>query len=103
MGWSRFLSWQELGGKGFRQPPVNHPHHLVWPVGPRIGNQYSVLMLRPHFSPRCSFKEFGSADPEDESMETQIVDLYSFCQTVGLLHDTAPTPPSKSSGVGSSG
>jgi len=36
-------------------------------------------------------------------METQIAKVYLFCQPAGLLHDTTPNPPSKSSRVGSSG
>jgi len=36
----------------------------------------------------------------DESIEIQIANIYSFCQPAGLLHDTTPIPPSKSSRVG---
>ena len=39
--------------------------------------------------------ESGSADPVDESIDAEC-QIYSFCQPVRLLHDTIPTPPSKS-------
>jgi len=45
-----------------------------------------------------------SANPVDESSETQKGNFDSFCQTAGLLHhDTALTSPSKSGGVVSLG
>ena len=39
----------------------------------------------------------------EESIETRITDFYSFCQPAEVLHDTIPTPPSKSSRVESGG
>jgi len=50
-----------------------------------------------------SFKESESVGPVDESIEMQIVDIYLFCQPTELLHDTIPTPPSKSGRVESGG
>jgi len=65
-----------------------------------ISTLASVLMMWPSFSrAQRSFRQSGSADPADKSIEMEIVDLYSFCQPAGLLHDTTPTPPSKSSRV----
>jgi len=50
-----------------------------------------------------SFKESETVGPVDETIEMQITDIYSFCQPAELLHDTIPTPPSKSGRVESSG
>jgi len=62
-------------------------------IGPHANAVAVVFLKVPH----------GSADPTDQSIEAQIVNLYSFRQSTGLLHDAIPTPPSKSSRVGSSG
>ena len=48
MGWPHFLSWQELGGKEFRQPPVSPPAPSRMAGRPYY--RRSALMLWPSFS-----------------------------------------------------